>query len=114
MLFAPDEVVEALAPFTSMLFAPEAAEETCRAFFGCELLPGRYSSLGGGRPAPSRFGEWTLGGLELLGARGDCWRERFGGSYRSISGDLRSICGELALLCVLSLDFSNGDLGRGF
>ncbi len=36
MLFAPEavEVVEGLAPLTSMLFAPEAADETCRPLFG--------------------------------------------------------------------------------
>lgn len=59
MVFAPEavEVVEGLAPLTSMLFAPEAAVETCRPFFGGGLLPGRYSSLVDGRPVPSRFGE---------------------------------------------------------
>jgi hypothetical protein len=70
MLFAPD--AEALALLTSMLFGPEAAEETCCPFLGCGVLSRRYSSLGGGRPAPSRFGECPLDWLELLGARGDC------------------------------------------
>jgi hypothetical protein len=113
MLFAPEAVVEGLAPLTSTLFAPEAVEDNWRPLFDCGFGPGRYSSLGGGRPAPSRFGECPLDGAELLGARGDCWRERFDGSYRSISGDLRSICGEWPLLGGFSLDFSNGDLGRG-
>jgi hypothetical protein len=70
MLFAPEAVVEALAPLTSMLFAPEAVDENCRPLFG--VLPGLYSSRGGGRPAPSLFGERPLEALELLGARGDC------------------------------------------
>ena len=59
MVFAPEavEVVEGLAPLTPMLFAPEAPVETCRSLFGGGLLSGRYSSLGGGRPATPRFGE---------------------------------------------------------
>jgi hypothetical protein len=79
MLFAPEADAEGLAPLTSMLFAPEAAEEYCRPFFGF-WFPGRYSSLGGGRPPSSLFGEGSLDSFGPLGARGDWWRERIDGS----------------------------------
>ena len=82
MLLAPEAAPEVLAPFTSILFAPDAAGFPP---FDCALgLPGRYSSLdegcGGGLPPLSLLGECPRLTFGPLGARGDCWRERFAGS----------------------------------
>ena len=82
MLLAPEAAPEVLAPFTSILFAPDAEGFPP---FGCGLgFPGRYSSRdegdGGGLPPLSLLGDCPRAAFGPLGAGGDSWRERFAGS----------------------------------
>ncbi len=115
MLLAPEAVAEGLAPLTSILFAPDVAGNDGLPAFGLGFTS-RYSSLVEGPSPLSPFGDWTLDTFWPLGAdaRGENWREREDGLWRSKSGDLRLGIGDCTLFRSFSLYLSKGDLSRGF